>query len=394
MSNLPATNHDLIRHLANTLVENEVIQPMNSIGWADHLTPPSRSADNPPTGEASNANPNLQQTNMPGTTPARVDDVQTSGAAEGGTRFDVVQQFESLRDQSGMILGKYKNVEEAIRGVGHAVNMAKDAFAQRDAAAKEAERLREELNSRSQSMPVATPATAPLPTLSPAVSQLEVEIAQKAYDEVLSKVVENGGFLDEDAASNLSRAQSELLRVQARAAAEEALVQREGAKSQEQNEWDRVNTYMEKNYPESMKFTDEIGLFVESDPVIGNAINALVTQGQKEQAAVLAWTQYQRSRDAGQLASSLDAAKNKEVELQAYDQVRKEAVERARIDAGIPGSAAGGVHERVESEPSYDEIRYAADAMRAYGMTPGNPAAARWRELTIGKSLPPEIFGA
>lgn len=394
MSDMPVTNHDLIKHLANTLVENEVIKPMESIGWADHLTPPSRIADNPQSGEAPNAAAAQSQPALQGTTPSPGASGQNSGAAAGGTRFDVVQQFEGLRDPNGLILGKYKNVEEAIKGVGHAVNMAKEAFAQRDAAAMEAARLREELNSRSQSTPVAVPATDPIHAPLSTVSQQEIDKAKEAYDEVLSQVVENGGFFDEDSASKLSAAQSELLRVQAKAAAEEALIQREGAKSQEQSEWDRVNQYMESNYPESIKFTDEIGLFVGSDPVISSAVGALVNQGLKEQAAVLAWTQYQKSRDAGALASSLNAAHTKEAELQAYDQVRKEAVERARRDAGISGSSASGVHEVVDSTPSYDEIRAAADAMRAYGVTPGNPAAARWRELTIGRSLPPEIFGA
>ena len=80
--------------------------------------------------------------------------------------------------------------------------------------------------------------------------------------------------------------------------------------------------------------------------------------------------------------------------MQAGDQVRKEAVEAARKDAGISGTSASGVHERTDAVPSQDEINAAADAMRAYGTQPGNPAAARWRELTIGKSLPPEIFGS
>lgn len=392
MSNFPATNHDLIKHLANTLVENEVIKPMDSIGWADHLTPPSRVADNPQSGEApSSGDPQLQPT-LQGTTPS----LGASGTGNvtdmGGTRLDLNQQFESLRDQNGLILGKYKNVGEAIKGVGHAVNMAKEAFSQRDAATSELERLREEMKFQSQTQSFATPAN---DLVQPSVSyNKEIEEAQKAYDEVLSQVVENGGFLDQDAASSLSKAQNELLRVQAKAAAEEALISRENTKNQEQNEWNQVDNFMRQNHPESLKFTDEIGLFVGSDPVIGDAVGTLVNQGFKEKAAALAWTQYKRARDAGELASSINNANVKEAELQAYDQVRKEAVNRARLDAGISGSSAGGVHERVDNTPSFDEVQAAANAMRAYGTTPGNAAAARWRELTIGRTLPPEIFGS
>jgi hypothetical protein len=150
---------------------------------------------------------------------------------------------------------------------------------------------------------------------------------------------------------------------------------------------------MKKNYPDALKFADEIALYMESEPLIGSAVSALVLQGKKQEAAVLAWRSYETAVKAGNVQSTLDAARTKEVQLEAADQVRKEAVDKARKDAGIPGTSAGGVHERP-SAPDQSEIEAAAAAMRAMGSTPGNPAAARWRELTIGRTLPPEIFGS
>ena len=145
-----------------------------------------------------------------------------------------------------------------------------------------------------------------------------------------------------------------------------------------------------------VKFADEIGLYVQAEPLVAKAISALVAKGDEQSvidATVFAWQQYDKARQNGSAAASLAVAQQQEIKLEAADQVRKEAVDQARKDAGIPGTSAGGVHETTGAQVDQNEIEAAAQAMRAYGSTPGNPGAAKWRELTIGRTLPREIFG-
>ena len=281
---------------------------------------------------------------------------------------------------------------EAFKGVGHAVQMAKQSFSERDSARAEAARLQSELEKARQPHP-GVPAPGPSLRSDP-LSRATVEKAQATYDEVLSEVVQGGGLLNEEVAAKLSKAQRELSRAEARAAAEESLLEREGATNAEKARWDSVNTFMEKSYPDSIKFADEIGLYVQSAPQINEAISALVAAGKEQSAAILAWQSFDAARRTGTVEASLAAAQKTEIELAAADQVRKEAVDRARKDAGIPGTSVSGVHNDGPTAPDYNAIEEAANAMRAYGTTRGNPAAARWRELTIGRSLPPEIFGS
>lgn len=395
--NRPMTQHDLIRHLADTLVENEVIKPMESIGW-QHGQPPAPGAlDNPtPSGGAPPTEKPPGTPGQAGTTPAPGTPQGTTPQAKADTPpSDLFSEFETLRDPiTGLILNKYKTPAEAVKGVGHAVTMAKQAFEREAAAIQENARLKKDLEAARLTPPSATPAGGPSHTPSLLPSRDAVTKAQAAYDAVLSKVVEEGGILDEESAKKLSAAQRELVRAEASAAAEEVQLQRDGAKSAEDAKWDRVNKYMEDKYPDSTKFAEEIGLYLQTDPLTASAVQALVAQGKEQEGAELAWKSFDSARQSGAAQASLAAAQTTEVKMDAADQVRKEAVEQARKDAGIPGTSASGVHERGPSAPSQDEIEAAAQAMRAYGTQPGNPAAARWRELTIGRNLPPEIFGS
>lgn len=389
----PQTLHDLVRHLADTIVENDVMKPMDAIGWREGQPPPPTPVDNPPAvGGAPPAATPAPAAAPAGTTPAPVTPAPAAAASANAPTEGLLAEIESLRDPAtGKILGKYDSPMEAFKGVGHAVQMAKQSFSERDAANKEVARLQSELEKARQTPPAA-PAAVPSLRSDP-LSRASVESAQAAYDEVLSEVVQGGGLLNEEVAAKLSKAQRELSRAEARAAAEESLLERDGASTAEKAKWDAVNTFMEQNYPDSIKFADEIGLYVQSAPQINEAISALVAAGKEQSAAILAWQSFDAARRAGTVEASLAAAQKTEVELAAADQVRKEAVDKARLDAGIPGTSVSGVHSEAPTAPDRSEIEAAANAMRAYGSQPGNPAAARWRELTIGRTLPPEIFG-
>lgn len=392
----PKTVQELVRHLADTLVENEVMNPMDQISWGHGTPPPPKAADNPPV--SGGAPPAV----APPPTPNTVETTSTPGQqapvaapAKTDAPLDLVATLESLRDPvTGLIMGKYKDVPAALQGAGHLASMAKQSFVERDAAVRETARLNVEIEKLHQTPPAVSPAAVPTLPAVGAQSRDALKQAQESYELVLRNIAEEGGLLDEDATKKLSAAQRELARAEAKAAVEETLLQRDGAVSAEQAKWDAVNEYMERTHPDSKQFADEIGLYVQSQPLVQEAVAALVAQGKEQKAAELAWVEFDSARTNGTLAATLTAAANKQIQLEAGDQVRREAIDAARKDAGIPGTSAGGVHERTDTAPSRDEIAAAAAAMRAYGSQPGNPAAARWRELTIGRMLPPEIFGS
>lgn len=390
---------ELTRHLAETLVEREVMAPMEKIGWGHGNPPPpeqvtttsTEGAPAPALAPAAAPQGGLPATAAPAA-PATAAPAKADAPAP-----DLNTLFESLRDPAtGKIMGKYDNIEQALKGAGHLATMAKTSFQQRDAALEEAKRLREE-NEQLRRSPGASPAPAPSHTAVPSASRAEVERAQAAYDAVLSDVAQNGGVLDEENSKRLAKANSELVQVMARAAAEEVSTSRDSVTRAEQEKWDRVDAYMRDKYPESMNFTDEMGLHIRANPLLQSAVNALAAQGKEIEATELAWQDFDKVRLGGQAASLRAEAETKEIELSAREQVRKEAVERARADAGIvhgsPGG--GGVHERPDAGGlSREQIAAMGDAMRMHGEAPGTPAAAAWREATIGRFLDPAIFGA
>jgi hypothetical protein len=150
---------------------------------------------------------------------------------------------------------------------------------------------------------------------------------------------------------------------------------------------------MKEHYPNSDKFAPEIGLHIQSDPLLSEAVAALVAQGKEIKASELAWISFERAQRAHGTAVSRAEAELSEQDLAAREQVRKEAVARARIDAGvITGSAGGGgVHENTQlASTSKEEIARLGREMARTGEAPGSPAAEAWRRAVIG--LPPEFY--
>lgn len=373
-------------HLRDTLVQREVIDPMNKINWGHGSPPPPEAGTTPATEGA----PGASATPAPavgGGLPAATTEgtPPVADPSKANTPIDLLAEMESFRDANGLILGKYKDAKEAVRGVGHAVTMAKDAFNQRAAAIAEAEALRLE-NASLRTQSVAAPATTPVSQPQSAASQAAVDAANARVDAVLSNVVENGGVFDEDTAKAYREATREAARLEAIAAAEAALYQRDNAGNEERAKWTRVDEYMQGKYPDSLNFADEIGLHVQSDPLLQQAVSAMVAQGKEIQASELAWQSYVRVRDGQAFQNQLASATEKEVTLEAQEQVRREALAAARKDAGIMGGSAGGqgVHEApAQALSSQEEINRALEAMRRVGDAPGTPEAARWRALTI-----------
>jgi len=389
--NKPSTVNELVRHLADTLVTDEVMKPMEEIGWNEGTPPAPKFADNPQAGEAPpSAALGTTQSSQGQPLPAAP---VTVPAAKTDAPQDVNAMYESMREANGLILGKYPTVADAIKGVGHAVSMAKSAFSQRDQLQKDLDRLSEELKQVRQTPPAASPVAAPSQSLVRGVPSQDTYVkAQANYDAVLSQIVADGGILDSENVLKLSAAQRELSESAASYAAEKSLLQKDAAGQAENEKWSAVDAYMDERYPDAKNFSDEIALFVQSDPLIAEAISAFAAKGKEKEATEFAWKQFNLSRGVATTIDKQAADQVKEIHLQAADQVRKEAVAQARMDAGVMTTSATGAHE-APAAPSRAEIEAAAAAMRAYGIQPGNPGAARWRELTIGKDLPNHIFG-
>jgi len=307
----------------------------------------------------------------------------------------VLVLLESLRDPAtGLIMGKYKEVPDALKGAGHLANMAKGALGRAETA--EAALL------RIQGQPVAAPpaaasAAAPAERKFTPAPRADGDAAQAHVDKVLSKVVENGGVFDGDSAREYAAAVRELATASGRAAAEDDRREVLHNQSVENDKWTAVNEYMKTTYPDSVNFSDEVGLYVRSNPLLAEAVQALVAQKRETRAAELAWTEFDKFRGGpGTPVLTRAEAEVKESDLAAREQVRKEQRDAALKDAGIVHGSAGGsspVETPGITGPSQDDINSYADGMRREGDAPGSASAARWRHAVIGRFLPPELFG-
>lgn len=383
---------ELTELLSKTLVAKEVIEPMEKLGWT-HGTPPPPDYSGPPApaegAPGKEAAPAAaadggQPAPKPASAPAPTDVPKADTL--NATELDKL--FEPLRDANGLILGKYKTGLEAFKGAGHLANMAKQAFTERDAAVAK-------LTENSVRTPAAAPpAAAPQPVTVSAPSRERVTKAQADYDAVLSKITENGGVLDAETSKELSRAQFALSEATADLRYEERQAAAKQQTDVEKSEWDKVDAFMAENHPASTRFAEETALHIQSDPLLAKAVNALLAQGDRLGATLLAWQSFEKAHGEQVSAEEKAKAESKEADLAAREQVRQEQLEKARKDAGvIQGSAGGaGVHQNPHAATSQEEIVAARERMIREGDAPGTPAAKRFRDLVIGPSLDPTFF--
>src|SRR6267142_3632624 len=163
---------ELTDMLSKTLVQKEVMEPMNKIGWG-HGTPPAPDYSGQPApaegapGQAASPSP-AQPAGQPGQPAAAAPAPNDKPKADGSVSLDLTAMYESLRDpETGLIGKKYKTVEEAIKGSGHLANMAKQAFRERDELVKKLNELQagnqqpRNLTAAPAAAPHAQPAGAP-----------------------------------------------------------------------------------------------------------------------------------------------------------------------------------------------------------------------------------------
>jgi hypothetical protein len=276
-------------------------------------------------------------------------------APQGGQAQPNSLDFEQFRDSNGLYAGKYKTPEELVKGMRNVVDMAKQAFAERD-------ELRERLQQ---------PTTVPAPSVPAATSVQPTPVTDGVgnLDAVLNQIVEEGGLLDAQNSQMLRDAVIKLTEDRARNVV--------NAQSAEEQKWLEVSKQMETKYPGSSHRADELHLYVQSEPTVSSAVAALLQQGKEFEATELAWRLMTSSSPSQ--SPALTPAQVKQETLTAQNLVRQEAVDAARKDAGVFTSAGGGVHEAPAVGPSQDEIAAAA----AYGHRTAD--WSQWRRAALNK---------
>jgi hypothetical protein len=356
---------ELIRNIADNIVDPDVIKPMEQIDWG-HNAPPTR------TNPASEGTPLVTETPKPDAS------ATTAATAEKSVTTTAID-WESLRDpKSGLIINKYKTESEAIKGVSHAVEMAKSALNRAAILEQENAKLRETAVQR----PIATYTPDPVPAATTAPDY------GNDLDTVLNDIVKEGGTIDELNVTALKAAFLKTAEKVAETRINQALTQKDSAARAEQDEWDKVDSYMRTNHPDSINFTEEINLFVNTDPLTGDVVRTLISAGKKQQAAEIAWVSYAKAVARETAIQTQTTQQTQETVLNARNDVRKEIVDAARADAGVVATSMGGVHESPNVGNSRDEINAAAAGMQAGDAN----AAAIWRAMTFGKDLTGPLF--
>lgn len=358
----------LHERLIAEIVEPEVMGPMEKIGWQHGAPPPPDmpTEDNPQTATTTQPNQKTEE-------PAKGDNPPPVQAETAATTTDEVD-WDSLKGPDGLYAGKYKTKGELLKGMSNVVAMAKQAFNERDAAIIRARELE----------------TTPRQPLTPPVTEtpkVEIPTASSRLDEVLNQIVAEGGTLDEKSIIDLKTAIIEQNHIVAKQIVENMLSERDNKVAAETSKWNNVDAYMREKYPESVNFTNELGLFVRANPLIAAGVDGLIAKGREIEATEFAFLEFKKTHQLTQANEKLGIAEKTEIQLSAAEQVRKEAVDKARMDAGVVSTTASGVHERVDQGPSTDEVELAASEMRRTGDSPGTLGGARWRQLTIMREL-------
>jgi hypothetical protein len=300
--------------------------------------------------------------------------------------------FDQYKDANGKYLGKYNTVDEFVKGIGHAMSMTKSTLAQNDDLNRRLAEQARELEA------LRVRPSAPTPGVVHADSHEEAgsppsRMANPKLAEALASLAE--GNLDGEGLVKLVDVLSEHAASAAREAAREEQRERDRVAQATQDRWSKVDEFMTGKYPDSMNFTNEMGLFTKTNPQIGAVVTALIEKDLHEQAMEYAWLQFSSEHGLNGKpapapfvpAPATPENVAKEIKGDAADQVRREAVEAARKDAGILGTGVGnhGVHENPDLGPTPGEMDEATALMRAgHGQ--------KWRSLVFKDILNHPLF--
>ena len=358
----PGTEAELVTHLASTIGQ-DVFNAMENVGFEHTMLPPvaptpeATTTTTPPEGDPTTGDPK----------PGDVTNASTSPAAS-----TAAIDWEQYRDpETGLIMRKWKTGDEAVKGTHSLLHMAKEALAQRDALKGEIEQLRQ--RPTDQSKTGTDPGT--LNQLSP---KLEA-VLKKAKDEQ-GLGAEELPLLIEALGEN-----QELV-------AQRVIEKRDKEQTVAQDRWRQVDAYVLKNHPQALKHAEEMKVFLDLHPEYGRTYNRLLKDIDSTlpelDATLFAWNMYSQ-KNPHVLSAPIDpVTAAKEAELQAAAVVRREEVEKARIDAGLTGKGSMGVHETTTTTgaSTVEDIDRAGRIMRQTG------DGRVWRELTIGRGLTHPLF--
>jgi hypothetical protein len=348
--NRPNTEEALTAHLAAT-IGADVENAMTAADWKytentpqAPVNPESVAPTTSPEGQKASDNPNAQPT----------------------ASNDAIN-WEAYRDSNGLILGKYKNSEAAVQGMHSLLQMTKSVLNERDALQAEIGQLRQQ-----RSTPVAEQVSS--------IPHVDSNLQLPELDAVRKKL-EAGEGLDADDALKLVDGMAKYSEI----AAQKVLERDRNMRQQETDSWKNVDTYMSQHYPQSLKHADEMEVFVRTNQEVGRVFNRLLAgndDGAKLDATIYLWKEYSSANPV----TPIDPAQQ-EAQLAAQAQVRKEEVDRARIDAGLFGNSAGGIHESSQNTGvTQADIDAAARQMKQ------TADGRQWRELTIGRTLTGPFF--
>lgn len=390
----PRTEQELNRQLADTIGES-VLQLLGGTGFveANNILLPAAMQGRPDAtaGGEEHPTPTAPVSGQPAITGS--EGVQ---AKPTPTATPLPFDFEKFKDPTtGLYAGKYTSPEEYARGLGHAMNMTKstlDENARLNQQLADYAKQLEELRQRPAIQPVAAPLDA-----SADASTRGSDPMNPKLKEVLTSLEDN---LNAENLGILISAISEQNMQTARQVVQKELEERDKTARANQNRWDKVDDYMSQKFPDSMKFTRELSLHRQSHPVIDQVVTALIEKNQHEAAMTYLWRDYATEVGLGvreapaPFVPGAPTKENitKEIQGDAADQVRREAVEQARKDAGIlstTGTASGnrGVHETPQTEATTEQYAAAVAALNA-----GHGEA--WRNIVFGRQLDHPIFNS
>jgi hypothetical protein len=362
----PQTPEDVAQLLSGT-IGADVLAQMEDVGWEHTATPPAaRRVDDPPPVAST-------ETSQPLVTPDNPPSTVTTGMID----------WESLRDPaSGLILKKYKDETAAVKGMGHAINMLKSGLNRIETVEQENQRLQRELTARP---PILAPTTEVPSSTQPALArEASVENSPKLA-RVLARIKEEP-ILDEEGMQELVDGILEHSTLSAERAARRVVLETAQNAQKENTVWSEVDDYMAREYPESLAFADEMGVFTRTNPFVGEIVAAMIEKGKRTEATVYAWKEFKEAHSEKLAAPQLTADAIKEIQLTEAGKVHAEARESALRDAGVITSGASGVHETVRTGTTQEEIAAAAARMNQ------SADGTEWRNLVIGSQLTGPFF--
>jgi hypothetical protein len=269
--------------------------------------------------------------------------------------------FEGLVEENGLILGKYRTVEELRKGVFHTVN----------ALSKTADEL-SALRTQTAAAPQPTTVQADTPGGSPRINPVARNPIDFSTDPVLKQFAEESSVPTDLLIQAIDRV--------ATARAEQISAEVVNAKIDPLQRMTEAETYMRTKYPDSVNHINEVSNFLKTNVDEAVIVAELVQMGKPAKAMEYAFKQY-----AAQVG--LDLTKK----MEANAAVAEEERLAARAQAGLPTSPNTGVMAaRPSTEaPTREEIQ-ALNEAAGPGLSQDYAAVIRRRRL-LGSQLPESL---